>query len=261
MSANPDRVDAATSPDRPDVSKDSKDTDKPQPTERERELERQLEHERNMRKSAETDREVWYQRAVTGQPAQTSAQPKQEDDFDLLSVNLVDLVAENNVGGIQKVIQAEARKLVREELKSGGYVSKEETERLVTAKASEIQQANQLMIDNPELADRTSPLRLEVARQLDIIGQDPEYRNLSEMAQVKIATAQARLKLGTTAKPESRQPSREDAIAAQQGQYGRRPTESGGGELTDSQKAAAAKYGVSEEAYKKNLGLTRMFGK
>ena len=254
MSAN---VDANASL---DATKDTAKVEEKQPDPAE--LQRQLEHANALLTEERNAKDFWHQKATAqhSQPAPAPAQQQQvaqvEDDEDY---SLVDIVTENDKGKLQKMIAKEARKIAQEAIKAGGFISQADAQQMVQGKVAEVQAAEGLAREFPELFVKDSPLFLEAGRQLEMLDRNPAYGAVPDVEKARIAATMAQNTLLRTGKmpAPAQQQSREQRIAAQQsggGNYGGQPDQESE-ELTPTQKAAAAKYGVSEEAYKKSLKM------
>lgn len=232
-----------------------------------RELKRQLEHERSLRTEAEKARDLWYERSRASQAPspQSQAPPRDPDeDFDLSQINLLDAVSENDTATIQKAIRAEAKKIAKETIRQGGFVSQAEVEEAVQRKTQEVQQAQMLMQEFPDLQRQDTPLAKETMRQLELMSNDPRYQNLSEYQQVERAALRAKDLLreqGRTQEPEPQRDSRFDRISAQQGIY-QNNYSSGAQEpgLTASQRFWADALGIDHKKYKESQAKTKIFG-
>lgn len=258
------RVDVNTSPAAEPQSGEDKPTPKQEPDSKE--LQRQLEHTRQLLQQEQNNSAYWHKRATSDQPAPVApVQPTREEEFDTASINILDAVAQNDMATVQKLIQAEARKLVKAELKNSGYVSKQEVDQLVNQRAQEMQTGMQLTQQFPDLLKPESPLAVEAGRQLELLDRNPAYQNLPDIEKARLAATFASNQLYQSGQIQQQQPepSRFDRIAAQQGSFGGGQGAQSSGEssdLTPSQKAAAARFGVSEESYKKSLKVTKIVG-
>lgn len=256
------QVDANASPDAGSNSELAKTDDK-QPDAGE--LQRQLEHANTLLKEERNAKEFWYEKA-NSKPAPTQAAvqqqaPQAEEDFG----SLVDIVTENRVGDLEKMIRRQVEASAADLLKKGNYVSADEVDRRVAAKVSEVQAAQSLVSEFPELVQEGSPLALEAGRQLELLERNPAYKNVPEIEKARIAAIAAEnhlLRSGQGGRQSGRQPTREERIAAQQpggGSYGRQPGEESS-ELTESQRAWAEKFGITPEQYKQGQKITHIVG-
>lgn len=222
------------------------------------ELQRQLNTEKALREAERQERERW-QAAATARQAEKQPEKKEEapEVDDLSEVDLVNIVSGNDVAGLTKVVQAAAKKM----LKEMGITSKKDVEELVASRLSERESVSQGMNDlvnqHPDLVDSNSDLYKEAARQLEAIGKDPDYKGMSDFAKVKLATNLAASKLGSGKQTDSDR-ARVARIAAQQVTTGGRSSRTQeSDELTEDEKAACTLYGVSEADFKKNKAEIR----
>lgn len=225
------------------------------------ELKRQLEHSQRLLKETEDAREFWYTKANTKpEPAERQAKPQEpaeEEDY-----SLVDIVTENDKGKLQKVIAREAAKIVRDTLKSGGYISKAEAEQLVTGTVTEVQASERLIQDFPDLQEAESKLYRETARQLEMLDRNPAYSAVPQVDKARMAATTAENMLYRSGKMDAKpRQSREERIAAQQGGgRGSREGERESSELTPSQKHWAKEMGLTDEQYRAGQKITHIVG-
>jgi hypothetical protein len=234
-------------------------------------LARRAEAAERRAEAAERDRELWFNRATQRQePVAPAPAPVIEEEDE--TPDYLNMIANQDNAAVQKTIRKDiekmARKIAADTIKQGGYVSQDEARGIATATAQEYQAAAQLMQDYPEMQQENSPLRLEASNVLLEIQANSAYSQLPQIEQVRIATERAHNNLVRSGKvnpvpqPPPQDP-RMQRIGAQQGGYGSgygAPPVEQVDELTPQQKAAAAKYGVSEKAYRANISIGKYAG-
>lgn len=198
---------------------------------RQNELYRQ-ELELNRRKLEHFDREI-AQLKQAPKPAPVAEEPD-------LDIDITAMAVDND--------KAAFKRAVRAALKSEGYVSKAEVDALLAEKVSEYEANQQVMSEYPDLANSNSALYKATDAELSKINANPRYAKLDTPERIAIAAAKAEAKLIRDGKSSAtRETQRQAAIKAQQGDPGR--SSAGTETLTPAQKAAAARYGLTEAQY------------
>lgn len=224
------------------------------------ELQRQLDHERTQRQTAERDRDVWYNRATQQQPKELAAptpvvEPEDDEDFDYLDAT-VNSKGRDIDSRIEKRAAKIAKQIVADTLKAGGFVSAKEAQQIAAQQAEDIRESAQLVQEYPDLQVKGSPLQAETERHLQAIENHPAYSSMPPLQQVRIAAERAQNELYRTgrmanAPPPDPNAERQQRIRAQQGNFTNynAPVQERESELTPGEKQMAKIFGVSEKAY------------
>lgn len=180
-------------------------------------LQRELDHERTLRTTAEQKAEFWYDqrvKPVIAQPEPVKGEP--EPEFDYLTA-----VSEKQFGRVDEHINKVVEKR-----------AKEIAAQMIGNKVEEMGTLNRYQRDFPELADEQSPMFQAVKSTVAEMKQNPRYQSLDDVVIAELAINTVALKQAKTApvvntpkvedKTVTTEANRRAMITAQGGAPGRR---------------------------------------
>jgi hypothetical protein len=266
LEPTPTAVPAAAAP----AAAAAKADDPPKPSQRERDLEKQLKDSNDRAKAAEQSAQFWNQKASATHQAAPKAPEKEEPAVDLLDVL---------TSGDSKKFAAEIRKM--------GFASSDEVEKKVSDARNGARIEGRLSAQYPALARNDTPLFKAAARAYgDMVAEDPSLAGKPTTTMLAARMAAAELRADgkdpdamtdeevdevTPARPQARETeaARVRRVAAQGGRRAAAPARGDSAddnELSREQKFiverfAAAGANLTEESYKARvLKGTRLNG-
>jgi hypothetical protein len=254
-----DTAELLEAPETPEVKADAPEKpagDKPQVSDRERDLSRQLKEERQARKQAEEGMRHWYDRAAgAAAPREPEAKPEPEPEIDV-----IELLTTKGQKGLDEYID--------NRMKKAGVARSADVDAKINRTRAEVTQEAQLVAKYPDLTDESSEFyqtTLEVYKEM---AKDPVIAK--SPALLETAAKMAARQLGVETKPARRaarqaEDEPDDAERDRVARVGRQSGDRGArqrrepedeNELSGMQKSVIAKFkaagaDITEDGYKK----------